>query len=148
MSTPTPTTSATQRRRHGFTVIELMVVLLLIGVLAGIAALNLPKILGSGKTKATRASMEVVASAIGLYKMENNAFPPTNDLTPLVSAGYLTKQSDLRDAWDNPLIFYSPANVGGAQVEWLLVSAGENGIDESGGGDDIIYYPGMDDTGA
>lgn len=128
--------------RSGFTIIELMVVLLLIGVLMGIAAINLPGVLNRGKERATRASQQVIASALQEYKLSNSGYPANNSLQVLVEREYLTRASDLNDSWDVPMAFLAPSQVNGMDVEYTLTSAGKDNI--FGTPDDIIYYPGMD----
>lgn len=127
--------------RRGFTIIELMVVLLLIGVLMGIAAINLPGVLNRGKERATRATMQVIGTALQEYNMEHG-YPPNNSLNVLVEREYLTRASDINDAWDNPIEFLAPSQVDGVDVKYTLRSMGKDG--EFGTPDDIIYYPGME----
>jgi general secretion pathway protein G len=128
--------------RPGFTIIELMVVLLLIGVLMGIAAINLPGMLNRGKERATRASMQVISSALSEYRMSNNTYPPNNGLEVLITQEYLSKRSDISDSWGQPIEFLTPSQVQGMDVEYTLRSAGRDGIFDTA--DDIIFWPGMD----
>ena len=128
--------------RRGFTIIELMVVLLLIGVLMGIAAINLPGVLNRAKVNATKASMDVIGQSLSEYNMTNNGYPPNNGLQVLVDQEYLEKASDLNDAWDQPLEFLAPSQVNGTDVAYTLRSAGKDQQFDTA--DDIIYWPGMD----
>ncbi|MCR9215695.1 type II secretion system protein GspG [Phycisphaerales bacterium ac7] len=137
-----PTQPIRRTARRAFTIIELMVVLLLIGVLMGIAAINLPGVINRGKEKATRASMQVIATALQEYQMEHG-YPSNNGLQVLVDQQYLTKPSDLEDSWDQPIEFLAPSQVGGTDVAYTLRSAGKDQQFDTP--DDIIYWPGMDD---
>lgn len=140
-STATQTRSTARRlSRRGFTIIELMVVLLLIGVLMGIAAINLPGVLNRGKERATKASQGVIAGALSEYKLANSAYPPS--LQVLVEQEYLTKMSDVNDSWGVPMEFIAPSQVNGVDVDYELRSAGKDNT--LGTTDDIIYFPGMD----
>ena len=137
-----PTQPIRRTARRGFTIIELMVVLLLIGVLMGIAAINLPGVLNRGKERATKASMQVIATALQEYQM-TDGYPPNNGLQILVDKEYLTKASDLEDSWGQPIEFLAPSQVGGTDVAYTLRSAGKDQQFDTP--DDIIYWPGMDD---
>ena len=130
--------------RRAFSIIELMGVLALIGILAGISALAIPQILGGAQRDSTKQSMKVVASAIDLYHMQNKgAYPPTGQIQALLPL--VKSQSDLEDAWGQQFLYYSPSQVNGVNVDWLLVSYGKNKVDDAGGGDDIYWYPGAED---
>ncbi len=137
-----PTQPIRRTARRAFTIIELMVVLLLIGVLMGIAAINLPGVLNRGKERATKASMQVIATALQEYQM-TDGYPPNNGLQILVDKEYLTKASDLEDSWGQPIEFLAPSQVGGTDVAYTLRSAGKDQQFDTP--DDIIYWPGMDD---
>lgn len=138
-----PTQPIRRTARRAFTIIELMVVLLLIGVLMGIAAINLPGVLNRGKERATKASMQVIATALQEYNLSNTAYPPNNGLQVLVDKEYLTKAGDLEDSWGQPIEFLAPSQVGGQDVAYTLRSAGKDQQFDTP--DDIIYWPGMDD---
>ncbi|MCA9292970.1 MAG: prepilin-type N-terminal cleavage/methylation domain-containing protein [Phycisphaerales bacterium] len=133
-----------RKTRRAFSIIELMGVLALIGILAGISALAIPKILNDARVGSTKQSMKVVAGAISLYQTQNKGnVPPTgqiNVLLPLVQS-----PSDLEDAWGQQFLYYAPSVVNGVNVDWLLVSFGPNRIDDAGGADDIYWYPGAQD---
>jgi general secretion pathway protein G len=129
--------------RRGFSIIELMGVLALIGILAGISALAIPAILAGAQRDSTRESMKVIEGALDLYSLQNKGtLPPTGQLSALLSASLVKSQSDLEDAWGRPFQYYSPSVVQNVNVDWLLVSLGKNGIDDAGAGDDIWWYPG------
>jgi len=135
-------TRQTLTRRRGFTIIELMVVLLLIGVLMGIAAINLPGVLNRGRADATMATMGTIKAALTEYRLRHSAYPANNGLIVLVEQEYLTRESDIKDAWGNPIEFLAPSQVDGVDVEYTLRSAGRDG--EFDTADDIIDFPGRD----
>jgi len=130
------------RARRAFTIIELMVVLLLIGVLMGIAAINLPGVLNRGRADATRATMGTLKAALTEYQLRQSAFPPNNGLGVLITEEYLTRESDINDAWGNPIEFLAPSQVEGVDVPYTLRSAGKDGQFDTA--DDIIDYPGRE----
>jgi general secretion pathway protein G len=70
-------TSLTARRvRRGFTLIELVVVVLVMGILAAVAAPKMFDTASNAKVNATRQSLVVVRDAIELYKAQNGSYPP------------------------------------------------------------------------
>lgn len=130
--------------RRAFSIIELMGVLALIGILAGISALAIPRILDGANRDATKQSMKVVGSAIELYFTQNKGtYPPTGQLNALLP--FVKSPSDLEDAWGQPFLYYSPSQINGVNVDWLLVSFGKNRLDDALSNDDIWYYPGAED---
>lgn len=135
-------TRHTLARRGGFTIIELMVVLLLIGVLMGIAAINLPGVLNRFKADATRATMGTIKAALTEYRLRQNEYPPNNGLVVLIEQEYLTRESDINDAWGNPIEFLAPSQVDGVDVEYTLRSPGKDGDYDTA--DDIIDFPGRE----
>ena len=115
-----------KNRQAGFTLIELMVVIVILGVLAG---LIIPRIMGrpdeARQTKA-RIQMEALESALKLYKLDNGSYPTTEQgLNALVEAptvgnipknwrqgGYLEKSKVPKDPWGNDFVYLSPGNHG------------------------------------
>ena len=120
----------------GFTLLEMMLVVVIMGVLIGVAAVN---ILGQGKkakVSASRASMATVASMLKTYNLDQGTYPPTLD--NLVTKSYLDKIPV--DAWKRPLV-YIPGNIvsGTTSHPFQLYSTGESG-ETSGGGDIIDFW--------
>jgi general secretion pathway protein G len=129
---------------RGFTLIELMVVVVILGILAG---LIVPKLVGrTEQAKRTKAlvQMESLETALKLYKLDNGSYPTTEQgLQALVEApavddlakqwrkgGYLEKGKVPMDPWDNDYVYLSP----GVHGDFDLVSYGKDG--QPGGEDD------------
>ena len=134
-----------KKNRHvkqaGFTLIELMVVVVIIAILAG---LIIPRFMGeTDKAKQAKAKMQIesLESALKMYKLDNGSYPTTEQgLKALVEAptvgnlpkswrqgGYLEKGKIPKDPWDNEYIYVSP----GSHGDFDLSSLGADG--EPGG---------------
>ena len=94
-------------RKSGFTLVEVLMVVAIIGLLAGIAAVGLRGHLIRAQIRTTKLTCENVKGAIATYEMEEGKMPP--NLEALVAprpGGPLLDQDDApTDAWGNELKF-------------------------------------------
>ncbi len=121
----------------GFTLIELMVVIVILGVLAG---LIIPRIMGrpeEARQMKARVQMESIETALRLYKLDNGDYPSTEQglqalvETPTVGelpkawrkGGYLEKGKMPKDPWENEYLYLCP----GLHGDFDLVSYGADG---------------------
>lgn len=105
--------------RRGFSLLELTLVILIIGVLMGVATVAFGPALLRGRTTGTKASMTTLKRAIVEYQGTNNQYPSTLDeLAP----GFV--ESVPNDGWGNPF-YYSVPGQNGRPFD--LISAGEDG---------------------
>jgi general secretion pathway protein G len=128
---------------RGFSLIELMVVVIILGILAMYIG---PKLLGrteEARVTQARVQMESLETALKLYKMDNSVFPSTEQgLQALVEkpeaggvprkwrkGGYLEKGIVPKDPWGNEFIYLSP----GVHGDYDIISYGADGVP---GGDD------------
>lgn len=124
-------------RECGFTLIELMVVIVILGILAG---LIVPRIMGrpdEARQAKARIQIESLETALKLYKLDNGNYPTTEQgLQALVEApavgsqakkwrqgGYLEKGKVPKDPWDNDFVYISP----GMHGDYDLSSRGADG---------------------
>ena len=126
----------------GFSLIELMVVLVIIGLLAGIVASNYMDAPDLAKQVQAKANISALESGLKLYKLDNGSYPTTEQgLGALVQqpstgapkwkkGGYLEKGKVPLDPWDNEYIYLCP----GLHGNFDIVSYGKDGI--PGGEDD------------
>ena len=72
------TSSALQKtKRSAFSLIELVVVVLIIGILAAVAAPRMFNTAGDARDGATKTSLGVIRDSIELYRSQNGSYPPT-----------------------------------------------------------------------
>jgi general secretion pathway protein G len=129
---------------RGFTLIELMVVIVILGILAG---LIVPRIMDrpeQAKRLKARMQIESIATALKLYKLDNGTYPSTDQgLQALIEppssgnsaknwrkGGYLDKGKVPNDPWGNDFVFLSP----GIHDDFDIISYGADGT--AGGEDD------------
>jgi general secretion pathway protein G len=128
---------STSNRRAGFSLLELMLVLAIIGVLTAVAAYS---VFGQGeraKRKATRASMDVIKHALDQYHLEKSAWPPSLGALTMGTTPYLDKDKPLVDGWKQPFLYQTPGSNG---HDFDLISKGGNGVYEGGNGDDVDFW--------
>jgi general secretion pathway protein G len=114
------------RHARGCSLLELTLVLVILGVLMAVAAVN---VLGQGekaKIQATKATLATIKNAVNQYHLEQSAFPTTLQL--LVGAKIL-EAGKLNDAWQRPLV-YDPAGLD-ADRPFVLFSKGPDGLSPS-----------------
>jgi general secretion pathway protein G len=124
--------------RRGFTLIEIMVVIVILAMLAAFVG---PKLMGrtdEAKVKTTKIQIKGLESALKLYKLDNGLYPTTEQgLNALVTkptvgvipksyreGGYLESKSVPKDAWGNDYIYVSPGEHG----DYDLSSYGADGV--------------------
>lgn len=118
---------------RGFSLLELTLVLVILGVLMAVAAVN---VLGQGekaKATATRASLSVIKNGLQEYHLNYSAYPP--DLQTLVLAKIL-EAGKLSDGWKRPFM-YDPIGPSPEQP-FILFSRGSDG--QSPSQDDISVF--------
>lgn len=112
--------------QEGFTLIELMVVLLIIGVLAALIAPNVLDRADDARVTAARTDVTNLMQALKLYKLDNQRFPgadqglaalltkPTTDPVPANWRPYLEQLP--KDPWGRPYVYLNPGIKGEVDV--------------------------------
>jgi general secretion pathway protein G len=123
------------RRTHdgGYTLVELLVVLAILGFLAAIAAPQVLKYLDSSKVSAARTQVESLASAVDLFRLDVGRYPTSQEgLNALVAAPpglavwrgpYVKKRASLVDPWGRAYRYRAPGQHG----EFDVYSEGPDG---------------------
>ena len=121
------------RDSRGFTLIEMIVVVIILGLLAGLVAPRLFGRVGQSKQVAARAQIELLGSALDQYSLDTGSYPPaTIGLDALVrnpnvtgwTGPYLKKDAIPVDPWGNP---YNYKCCPGDHGEYDLWSEGSDG---------------------
>jgi general secretion pathway protein G len=126
-------------RSKGFTLIELMVVLVILGVLAAMIAPRIMDRPDEARIVAAKADIATIVQALKMYRLDNIRYPTTEQgLQSLIAkpvmapvpnnwkgGGYLEKLPN--DPWGNPYVYLNP----GRQGEIDVISLGADG--EAGG---------------
>ncbi|MBW1764012.1 MAG: type II secretion system major pseudopilin GspG [Deltaproteobacteria bacterium] len=129
------------RSSSGFTLIEIMVVIVILGILVGYVAVRIMDKPEEARQLKARMDIASIETALKIYKLDNGTYPTTEQgLQALVEAptvgrlpmkwrkgGYLEKTRIPKDPWDNDYIFLSP----GLHGDFDLMSYGHDG--EPGG---------------
>jgi general secretion pathway protein G len=138
------------RSRAGFTLIELMVVMIILGLLAALVVPRMFGKLGTAKTNAAYTQIELLGTALDSYRLDVGKYPTTSEglealITP-ASGGedwngpYLKKMEIPLDPWGNPYHYESPGKNG----DYDLYSYG---ADNAAGGEkedkDVVSWKGL-----
>ena len=120
------------RTSRGFTLLELLVVMVIIGLLAGFVAPRFFAQIGKSETKAARAQLDALEKALDQYRLDVGRYPSSEQgLAVLVErpaglarwSGPYLKKTVPQDPWGNPYLYKSPGEHG----EFDLLSHGKDG---------------------
>lgn len=128
--------------QRGFTLIELMVVLIILGLLIGIVAPNVYKKLTQGQNVAAKTQVQQLEAAIISFASDMGRFPTTEeglnalvenpDGSELWAGPYLSKKKIPQDPWKHDYVYVFPGEHG---TEFDLYSKGQDG--QTGTKDDL-----------
>jgi general secretion pathway protein G len=121
-----------RKLKDAFSLMELMVVIIILGLLASFV---LPSLTGKGeeaKRKLSCIQMKSISSALKMYKIDNSKYPSTEaGLKLLVKKKYFEDNKIPKDSWGNEYIYINNED------NFEILSLGAN--KKEGGGDDIKY---------
>ena len=121
------------KRQYGFTLIEIMVVVIIIGILAGVAAVNVIPRLDDARIETAKADLRTIKMALKLYRMDNAAYPTSEmGLSALIeephgldapnwkAGGYLDDKRLPTDPWGQDYLYLSPGPDGSEYYVYSL----------------------------
>lgn len=129
------------KNNRGFSLIEIMVVMIIIGLLAGLVGPKLFGQLGKAKNKTAKAQIEMIMASLDAYRLDVGDYPSQQEgLEALVSnpgetnwAGpYLAKSKVPNDPWERPYLYLNPGHNGEIDVSSLGKDNKEGGKGEDG----------------
>ena len=122
-------------RRSGFSLIEVMVVLVIIGLLSGIVGLNVKGHIDRGRKRKAGADISVLASQVKLFYADRGRYPTSSEGLEALVPKYVEKLP--RDPWGNPYQYDIPGREGAFDIV-SFGSDGREGGEESG--EDLSYW--------
>ncbi|HET7340492.1 MAG TPA: type II secretion system major pseudopilin GspG [Methylomirabilota bacterium] len=119
------------RDQRGFTLIELMVVIIVLGLLVGLVAPRLFGRVGQSKMAAAKAQIELIGAGLDQYRLDVGSYPNTSQGVDALQknpgvqnwSGPYLKKAVPKDPWGNPYKYRSPGQHG----EYDLWSEGADG---------------------
>ena len=135
------------RVRSGFTMVELMAVIVIIGLLAGVVAINVIGKIDKARVTSTKANLKILQSAVNQFKMDTKRFTteelglielveqPT-DVANWDPGGYLQTTEIPKDAWGNEFIYQLDPESG---KPFVIISYGAAGEPEGEDYDADLY---------
>jgi general secretion pathway protein G len=122
--------------KDGFTLVELIVVMVIIGILASLVYVKFIGRVGESKSNATKAQIEIFNQALDLFKLDTGRYPTTAEgLNALITNpgiqnwdGPYLKKAIPNDPWKRPYNYQSPGTHGDYDISSL-------GADGSPGGE-------------
>lgn len=139
--------SSTRRRRGaGFTLLELLVVMVIIGLLAGFVGPRFFAQIGKSEVKTARAQIDALGKALDQYRLDVGRYPSTEEGLPALNEkpadstrwlGPYLKKGVPQDPWGQAYVYRAPGEHG----EYDLLSLGKDGKPGgTGDNEDIVSW--------
>ena len=132
--------AAIPRRNRGFSLVEIMVVVVIIGLLAGLVTINVRGRLIDARQSAAKSDIATISDALETFYMLHNRYPTNEEGLEILTqatermAEPILQGHSLRDPWDNPYQYNQPGRDGPFEV----FSLGADGRDGGEGANRVI----------
>ncbi|MHC4123761.1 MAG: type II secretion system major pseudopilin GspG [Planctomycetota bacterium] len=136
-----------KRNRKGFTLVELLVVILIISLIATVLVPRVFKGLGKAKRDIAKARMTNIEGALGRFHIDCGRYPDDSEgLDALIVApadleekwnGPYLKKSELLDPWENPYQYVAEGEINPGSFD--IISLGADGQEGGEGDNEDIY---------
>lgn len=126
--------SQNELHRSGFSLVELMVVIVIIGLLAGVVTINVRSYLIKGKQSVAKLEIAKICQALDSYYAEHDRYPTNEEGIAVVatkSDGTLNKVP--LDPWKNPYEYHNPGR--GNDLPYEVICYGADHREGGSGGD-------------
>jgi len=132
------------RTEYGFTMLEIMAVIIIIGILATVVAVNVVGRIDIARVTTTKANLKILHNAVNQFKMDTGQYPaeeeglialiePPSDSDVEGWEPYLDTTEIPKDAWRNDFVYYQPDPE--SDRPFVIISYGADG-EEGGEGHD------------
>lgn len=121
-------------KKNGFTLLELLVVLAILGLLAAIVGPQVIRYLGSSKTQTAQVQVKNIAASLQLFRLDAGRYPTSAEglnalvkapaSVPIWNGPYLPDSSAITDPWGKPYLLRVPGQHGEIDV----YSLGSDGV--------------------
>ena len=136
-----------KEKNKAFTLVELLVVIIILSLLAGLVAPRMLKRVSKAKKDLARPKMAIIESALERFGLDCGQYPddsmglealltPPSGLEEKWNGPYL-KPSQLLDPWDNPYVYVAEGEINPGSYD--LISFGADGIDGGEGDNQDVY---------
>jgi general secretion pathway protein G len=131
-----------RKNRYGFTMIELMAMLIIIGLLATLVVTKVATKIDQARVTTTKANLKLLHNAVNQFKMDTGRFPTEeeglmalieqpSDVTRYEPGGYLETTEIPKDGWGNDFIYELSPETGKPFVIKSLGADGEEGGEDN-----------------
>lgn len=133
------------KQYKGFTLVEIMAVVLILALLMGIAAKNFIGVTDKARVTTTKATLKELHAAVNMFKLDTGRYPTEEEgLQALIEqpsdvvgwTGYLETTDIPKDAWKNDLVYMLNPESG---KPFVIISYGADGKEGGEGYDTDLY---------
>ena len=133
--------------RKGFTMVELMAMLIIIGLLATLVVTKVATQIDRARVTTTKANLKLLHAAVNQFKMDTGRYPSEeaglkellekpSDVTNYQESGYLESTGIPKDAWGNEFVYMLNPESG---KPFVIISYGADGKEGGEGYDADLY---------